>query len=146
MRRRRPRVAAAVFLGATLALSGCGDDNGDQATPSPTIAVGGEAVAVERLRDAAAALCTARDQARADVKQARDTFYDRSHDDLHTISRALDAVDRAQSARLLEDKQRVESDLERNAPGSELSADLDRLAGVTRSGLATLSVTVPPCS
>ena len=110
-----------------------------------TIAAGSEQVPVSRLQDAATALCTARDQAKADVKQASTTFYDRSHDALHTLARALDPVDRAAAARLLEDKERVETDFRRNASGSELAASLDALARSTRRGLAALSVEVTAC-
>ena len=132
------RIAAALIVLA--ALGSCGGSDGER-----TIAVGSERVAVDRLQDAAEALCTARDQARADVKQANSTFYDRSHDDLHTIARALDPVDRPAAARLLEDKERVEADLRANASGSELAASLDALARSTRTGLDALSITVAPC-
>lgn len=140
---RRGWAAAALLA---LAFAGCGGGDGD-GTPASTrsIDVGGEPVPVSRLQDAATALCTARDQARGDVKAANATFYDRSHDALHTLARALDGVDRTAAARLLEDKERVEADLRRDTPNADLAADLDRLAQVTRTGLAALSVSVPPC-
>jgi hypothetical protein len=137
------RAAAAGALGGLIALAvlaGC-----DRSEAPTTIQVGTEKVPVERLREAASALCSARDEARGDVKRANATFYDRSHDALHTIARALKPVDRAAAARLLEDKERVETSLRTNAPGPEVAAQLDRLAEVTRIGLAALSVPVPPC-
>jgi hypothetical protein len=79
------------------------------------------------------------------VMAARTTFYDRSHDALHDIARDLDPVDRAAAGRLLEAKQQVEAGLDADPPPPGLAADLDRLAGVTRAGLALLDVDVPPC-
>jgi hypothetical protein len=117
----------------------------DRSDEERTIAAGNEHVPVARFQEAGTALCTARDQARSDVKQANTTFYDRSHDALHTLARALDPVDRAAAARLLEDKERVETDFRRNASVSELAASLEALARSTRTGLAALSVEVPAC-
>ena len=128
-------------LAVALAMAGCGESEEE----GRTLQVGDQAVPVARLEDAATALCTARDEAGGDVKQANTTFYDRSHDALHTIARALDPVDRAAAARLLEDKERVETDFRSNAAGPQLAADLDNLARTTRTGLAALSVSVPPC-
>ena len=132
------RVAAGVV--ALTLLAGCGESSSDR-----TIQVGNDNVPIARLQQAATALCSARDEARGDVKRANTTFYDRSHDALHTIARALDPVDRALAAKLLEDKERVEADFRRNAPGPELAAHLDSLAQATRAGLAALSIGVPPC-
>ncbi|MFP5318118.1 MAG: hypothetical protein ACLGI2_07455 [Acidimicrobiia bacterium] len=134
---RRPAAVAAVGVALAL-LAGCGDGDGDGDGGSDQPAGG--------YREAAAALCTARDQARADLNKARATFYDRSHDALHDISRDLDPVDRAASGRLLEAKQRVESALDADPPPAGLVADLQELADVTRAGLARLSVDVPPCA
>ena len=130
------RIAAALVTLALLASCGGSDER--------TIAAGRERIPASRLRDAATALCTARDQAQADVKQANSTFYDRSPDDMHTMARALDGVDRAAAARLLEDKEQVETDFRRNASGQELAANLDALARSARTGLRALSVDVPP--
>lgn len=125
----------ALALGLVLVLAACGGDD-DGAEPAA-----GDAAS----RDAATALCTARDQARTDVKKARTTFYDRSHDALHDIARDLDPVDRATSGRLLEAKQQVETGLDADPPPAGLVDDLQRLADVTRAGLARLDVDVPPC-
>lgn len=135
---RRPAVA---LLLVSLLLA-CADG----AEPD-TISVGNESVPVSRLREAAAGLCTARHQAGAgDVNTARATFYDRSHDALHTLARALEPADRALAARLLEAKQRVESDLAGGTPPTDLAADLDRLSEVTGAGLVRLSIDPPPCA
>lgn len=138
----RPRLRSLLAVAILLVLTAC-DGGGDGAR---TIEVEGEDVPVSRLEEAAAGLCAARDQARGDVMQARTTFYDRSHDALHTIARALDRVDRTQAGLLLEAKQRVEADLMNagTAPGT-VAADLDRLAEVTRASLADLSIGVPAC-
>lgn len=132
-------MAAAVVAVALLA--SCGKAEGGR-----TVRVGGDEVSVARLERAATALCTARDQAKGDVKQANSTFYDRSHDDLHTLARALDPVDRAAAARLLEDKERVETDFRDGVPTPQLVSDLDSLARSTRAGLAALSISVPSCT
>ena len=130
---------AAVVLALAL-LAACGGSGSER-----TVRAGDEDVPAARLEAAATALCTARDEAQTDVKRANTTFYDRSHDALHTLARALDPVDRVAAARLLEDKERVETDLRRGAPGPELAASLDRLAGSARAGLAALSVPVRAC-
>ena len=129
MRRVGPALVALALL---VACGGDGDEDGDGAE-------------TDRFWDAAVAICTARDQAGADVKAARTTFYDRSHDALHDISRALDPVDRAASGRLLEAKQQVEAGLDASPPAADLVAGFQRLADVTRAGLAQLDVDVPPC-
>ena len=128
------RLAAAVLVVAVLVA--CGRGGGDGEEP------GGEE---SGFRQAAVALCTARDQAGADVKAARTTFYDRSHDVLHDVARALDPVDRAASGRLLEAKQRVETGLDGSPSPADLVAHIQRLADVTRAGLAQLDVDVPAC-
>ena len=43
-------------------------------------------------------------------------------------------------------KQAVEADIAGQADGPRLAADLERLAGATRSGLARLGLSVPPCA
>ena len=126
------RLAAAGV--ALILLAACGGGDG-----------GGDGAGTEGFREAAVALCTARDQARTDVMAARTTFYDRPHDALHDMARALDPVDRVASGRLLEAKQRVEAGLDADPPPPDLVAALQQLADVTRAGLARLDVDVPPC-
>ena len=104
-----------------------------------TISVAGQPVAVAGLVDAHAGLC----QAAADLPMARELFYDRSHQALHTVARALEDVDRAQAAALLEAMQKVEAEIDARPPG--LHDDLLRLADVDRTGLARLAIDVAPC-
>ena len=142
----RPRpilVVAAVTVAVAAVLGACGDGSDEDAARS--IDVDGERVAAAVLEDAVRGLCEARDQARTDVKAAEATFYDHSHEPLHTLARALDPVDRAQAARLLEDKQRVEAGFESSRDAGDMAADLDRLARVTRQGLTTLGVGTREC-
>jgi len=94
---------------------------------------------------AVAGLCLARSQAEGDRGSVRGTFYDRSHEPLHTIARQLETVDRGLAARLLEAKEKVEVDVNAQPPASALAVDLDQLVDVTRQGLAKLSVVAGPC-
>jgi hypothetical protein len=123
--------AAAVAL--LLLLAACSDDE------PRTITVADQPVAVASLIDAHAALC----DAAATPDAARRLFFDRSHEQLHTVARALEDVDRNQAAQLLQAKERVESELP-NPPAS-LPDDLRRLASVYRDGLGRLAITAPPC-
>jgi MoxR-like ATPase len=104
-----------------------------------TITVAGQPVAVAPLVDAHAALC----QAAAEPDAARRHFFDRAHEPLHTVARALEDVDRAQAAQLLQAKEKVESEL--SNPPASLADDLRWLAGVYRDGLGRLAITAPPC-
>jgi hypothetical protein len=104
-----------------------------------TITVGTDRVPVARLVDAHAGLCEAATQ----LDMARALFFDRSHEALHTVARALEPVDRAQAATLLEAKQKVESEL--TTPPATLRDDLLRLADVYRTGLGRLAISAPPC-
>lgn len=126
----RTVIAALALLAA--ACSGGGSED-------RTITVAGQPVAVAPLVDAHAALC----QAAAEPDAARRHFFDRAHDQLHTVAKALEDVDRAQAAQLLQAKERVESELPNQPP--TLPDDLRRLAGVYRDGLGRLAITAPPC-
>jgi hypothetical protein len=114
------RAAFAVLLVAAVA---CGDDGG----------------AADPLVDAHVALCEAADR----PQEARELFFDRSHEQLHEVARRLDGVDRPQAAALLEAKNRVESGLDR--PGPSLPDDISRLAEVYRTSLGRLAIEAPPC-
>jgi hypothetical protein len=129
------RPAAGVALALALAVGACGGDLDDDRT----ITVAGQPVAVAPLVDAHAGLC----QAAAQPDAARRLFFDRSHEALHTVARALEDVDRAQAGALLQAKETVESELA--APPPSLPDDLRRLADVYRSGLGRLAITAPPC-
>ena len=119
---------------AVVAAACGGGDSGDG-----TITVAGQPVPVAPLVDAHAALC----QAAAEPAAARRHFFDRAHEPLHTVARALEDVDRAHAARLFQAKERVESEL--SDPPASLPDDLRRLAGVYRDGLGRLAITAPPC-
>jgi hypothetical protein len=106
----------------------------------------GEQVKVAPLTGALEGLCQARAQAaRGDLTGARDTFYDRSHDALHTIARILEPRDISQAARLLETKQLVEADVNASPPKPSLEADLGQLVEVTRTSLDNLRIEAPAC-
>jgi hypothetical protein len=125
------RVAVLAFV--VLAACGGGDSS------DKTITVAGQPVPVASLLDAHAALC----EGAAAPDAARRLFFDRAHEQLHTVARALEDVDRAQAAQLLQAKERVESELPNPPP--TLADDLRRLAGVYRDGLGRLAITAPPC-
>ena len=99
----------------------------------------GDGGTTDPLVDAHAALC----EAVARPHQARQLFFHRSHDALHTVARDLEGVDRAQAAALLQAKEKVESGLD--APAPTLPEDLVRLADVYRASLGRLAITAPPC-
>lgn len=145
----RPTViGAALAMAAVLASSACGGSGGTSSGTAGTAAGGGAAAstaAAPPLGAAVDGLCLARSQAHADPKSVRGTFYDRSHEPIHTIARELEAVDRALAARLLEAKEAVEVDVNAQPPAATLAADLDRLIDVARQGLARLSVPTGAC-
>lgn len=126
----------AAVLALALLAAACGGNSGSE---DRTITVAGQPVAVAPLVDAHAALC----QAAAEPDAARRHFFDRAHDQLHTVAKALEDVDREQAAQLLQAKERVESEL--SDPPASLPDDLRRLAGVYRDGLGRLAITAPPC-
>ena len=113
--------------------------NGSEDTSPDSIAVGSERVAVAPLVDAHAALC----EAAIRPVSARGLFFDRAHEPLHAVARAVEDVDRAHAAELLEVKEKVESELAA-APVS-LPDDLLRLAEVYRASLGRLAIEAPPC-
>jgi hypothetical protein len=125
------RLVVGLAVMATACAGGSGDDE--------TITVAGQKVAVAPLVDAHAGLC----QAAAQPDAARRLFFDRSHEALHTVARALEDVDRAQAGALLQSKEKVESELAASPPS--LPDDLLRLADLYRTGLGRLAITAPPC-
>ena len=104
-----------------------------------TITVGGERVAVAPLVDAHGALCEAANR----PASARALFFDRAHDSLHTVARAVEDVDRAQAAELLQAKEKVEGEIAAAPAG--LPEDLLRLAEVYRASLGRLAIEASPC-
>lgn len=137
-------VAAALVM--SLVLTGCGGAEPAPGADGPTIQVGGEKVPEAWLTDALHHLCLARDEAPDRPRAAGDRFFDRSHEALHTIARALEDSDRPLAGRLLEDKQRVEAALRGLASGDRVAEDLGRLVAVTAAALARLEVPLPPCA
>ncbi len=126
--RRSPLALLAVAVVATGCSSGASD-----ATPA------GDLPSEEVVQGLCQAAAAGDDAARAELAFAR------VHTDLHIVARAVEQEDRKAAARLLTAKQRVEDDLRRRAPASELTPDLQRLIAATRDGLARLEVTVAPC-
>ena len=144
-RPRRPGAGIAVLAAVALVVAGCGEDD---SSPSPAPATPATATTAPNGRTYEAAflgLCAARAAVGTDVNSARSTFYDRSHDPLHSIARDLEPVDRPLAARLLEAKQAVESGLRPDRAPPSLGPDLDRLVEVTGQALARLSLPVPRC-
>ena len=140
---RPPRLAAGIAALAVVALTmaGCGgDDPLPSSVPTTTTAPRGGV-----YQNAFLGLCAARSSAGTDVNSARSTFYDRSHDSLHSIARDLEPVDRALAARLLEAKEAVESGFRADPAPPSLGPDLDRLVEVTGQALDRLSLPVPRC-
>lgn len=131
-----------LIVGLGLVAGACG---GGRPQPA-SIAVGADRVPTTELVDAAAGLCLATSQAASDPSAARATFFDRSHQTIHTIARALETADRAMAARLLEAKQAVEADFTAGTSPPKLQDDLARLADTTRMALDRLNVGVRPCS
>jgi len=115
----------------------CGG-KGDSGTPS-TVA----GLPAARADGAVLGLCQARAAAATDVQSARTAFYNRSHEPLHALARALEPVDRPLVARVLEAKEAVEAGLGSGSP--TLTADLNRLLDATRTSLTRLSVSSPDC-
>ena len=141
--RRLGGAAAAAALVLAAAIEGCGDGRGqgERSSAAPTVA----GLPPRDVEEAVKGLCQVRAEAGTDVKSARTTFYDRSHEPLHGIARALEPVDHQQSALLLEAKAAVEADLDAGSATPWLTGAVDRLLTVTRASLARLSVTPPSC-
>ena len=145
--RPRPLVAGVAVL-AALSSVGCGGDDPAREARPPAPSPSAPTTTAQSAGAYGAAfggLCAARASAATDVNAARSTFYDRSHDPLHTLARDLEPVDRVLVARLLEAKEAVESDLRGERPAPSLGPDLDRLLEVTAQALARLSLPVPRC-
>ncbi len=142
-------VATATAL--ALAASACSGNGG--AYPAGTASSGNTAspgttsstVAAPPVVVAVQGLCLARSQADADPKSVRGTFYDRSHEPLHTLARAMEPIDRALAARLLEAKEAVEADVNTQPLPATSAADLDHLIEVTGQVLQRLAIPAIPC-
>jgi len=141
---RCPGPLTAVILAAlVVAGAACGGDK--KAAQPGTVAMAGQAVQTSRLITVAAGICDAAGLAGHNVDSARATFYGQSHDGLHLIAKGLQEVDRAESATLLEAKQKVEADFVAPPPGTQLADDLRQLSDVTRASLARFKVNADAC-
>jgi hypothetical protein len=134
----------AALLVAALAVAGAACGDGKKPAGPGTVAMAGQTVTTSKLLTIAAGICDAAGLA-GNVDSSRATFYGQSHDGLHLIAKGLQDVDRAQSAALLEAKQKVEADYVAPPPGPQLATDLRRLADVTRASLARFKVSADPC-
>ena len=124
---------ATVLAVAALAASCAGTDD-----KVDIITVGGERVVVAPLVDAHEALCEAANR----PASARALFFDRAHNSLHTGARAVEAIDRAQAAELLQAKEKVEGEIAAAPAG--LPDDLLHLAEVYRASLGRLAIDASP--
>lgn len=130
----------------TLALvSAVADCSSEQPSEARSIEVDGESIPADRLEATAEGVCQAARAAASDPAAARDLFFGKAHDGLHTLARALGDVNRPTAADVLEAKQTVEAALRSGKDPMTLSADLLRLAAATRAGLDRLELAVPVC-
>jgi hypothetical protein len=139
-----PRVCVVLAVAVAPPLTACGGTRPTTETASPptsTTTPGGHALA--GLGDG---VCAFARQARAgDAASARTSFFGPVHDDLHQLADELSDTDRPAAGRLLEAKQRVESDLQSLETPGDLEASADELVLATADGLRRLGVTVQEC-
>lgn len=109
------------------------------------IVVQGQELGEEQLVDAAAAICTARNEASADIDAAERAFSDRAHLSLHVIGAAVEDEDRALAAELLEEKQDVEEEFAGKADPDVLVDQLEELFAVTVEALDVLEIPASTC-
>ncbi len=130
------RATGGSLLLAVAILGGCAREPGSNsvATPAPAVAS-----APPLLAD----LCAAQEGA-ADPAAAR-TAFARAHGPLHDLAQEVQGRDRASAARLLEDKQQVETALERPAGPGELAVPLAELVESARRALEAVGSPAPPC-
>jgi hypothetical protein len=128
---------------ASVSLAGCGSSGADPVPIPPETTSGPVTPAL--AEEVVLGLCQlGRDAERGDRGAAEATFLDRSHDGLHAIAGALEAVDRAAAGDVLGSKQAVEQAFaDGELPTLEQVATL---LSATRRGLALLELPVPPCS
>lgn len=126
------RLVAGVVALALLA-GACG--GGEPADDGPV-----SEAAAER---AVAGLCEILDATDRDAAEA--TFQDRTHQTLHDLAAAAEAIDRSAAADLLTTKQRVEADLAEPALPEGFGADVDALLAATRAAFEVIGVEAPDC-
>lgn len=98
------------------------------------------------VRETLLGLCAAADAAaEGSVEDARDVFFDRSHQGLHDLAASASEEDRTATADLLESKQRVESMVRGDPSQEELRSELRGLLEDARDAARAIDVTPPPC-
>lgn len=98
------------------------------------------------VRETLLGLCAAADAAAGgSVEDARDVFFDRSHQGLHDLAASTSEEDRTAAASLLESKQGVESMLRAAVSTDELPSELRRLLEDARDAARAVDVVPPPC-
>lgn len=132
-RSRVPRPSRRRVLLAVVIASACASPQGPISSASP------DPVHPGILAD----LCAAQN-ASEDPATSRAAFA-RAHGPLHDLARDVQSRDRQAAARLLEDKQRVESVLERTSGQTELATSLADLIESTRHALEAVGSPAPPC-
>jgi len=145
------RLLGCLLVAVTVVASGCASrskpSSPNAASPDSSVAGrDGGSQSTRALTGTVAALCQVKQDAARSLPVARATFYDRAHDGLHTLARALGSKDRVVAARLLEAKNAVEQDFADQGRSSQLQADLARLLNRARDGLDALSLTPPICA
>ncbi len=123
-----------------LAAAACGT-NAEAPRPPPSGALG--PVTVDAAGEAVLGLCEL--ETETDLASARAVFFDRSHDELHVIASATEAVDRGTAGGLLQAKQRVEAELEQATFPAGFADDVRALRTATTDALTEIGLDAPPC-
>jgi hypothetical protein len=137
---RRPLTSA--LLALALLGSACGG-SGEGAEPSPLPSGSLGPVRPEAADQAILGLCGIAGDTERD--EAATIFADRSHQTLHVIAAAVQAVDRAVAAELLEAKQVVEADLTEPVLPDGFSDHVSSLLDATRAALDAIGLPAPEC-
>lgn len=122
-----------------LVTAGCSADGAAETEPTASGSLG--IVTSAEARETIAALCELQDT--TDPTRAEALFLDRVHEGLHAIAAAVQEVDRAAAGRLLEAKERVESEV--GSVPESFSSDARELTGATREGLRRVGLPAPAC-
>jgi hypothetical protein len=137
---RRPLTIGLLVL--VLVGSAC-DASGDPGEPSPLPSGSLGPVRPEATDEAVLGLCAIAGATERDAAEA--AFADRSHQTLHVIAAAVQEVDRAVAAELLEAKQAVEADLAEPALPAAFPDHVGSLLDATRAALDTIGLDAPDC-